>query len=246
LSAAGARAVPEPLAFPWSVAHAAWVARILVIDDEPRIVTFVARVLTSEGWAVDTAIDGHTGLRMAQTGVYDLVILDLLLPGLDGTSLLAELMDERPEQPVLVLSAVAEVEDRVRCLRLGAADYMVKPFAIPELVARANARMRFCNQCTGPNHTYRVGSMSLHGQSRTVDLGNGSIHLSEKEYLLLQHLMHRSPNVVGREELLADVWGLSFDPGSNVVEVCVGRLRQKIGNQLIETVRHVGYRVIAP
>ena len=209
------------------------------------MVTFLARVLTAEGWSVDTTTDGATGLKMARTGIFDLVLLDLLLAGFDGVSLLAELMAERPEQPVLVLSAVSEVEDRVRCLRLGAADYLVKPFAIAELVARVDARLR----TTAPSrnghngHGLRFGSIGLDGRRRTADVKGRSVHLSEKEFLLLQHLLHKSPDVCGREELLADVWGLSFDPGSNVVEVCVGRLRQKLGGSVIETVRRVGYRV---
>src|SRR5262245_52638026 len=115
--------------------HAPVVARILVVDDEPRMVAFLARVLTAEGWAGDATTDGGTGLRMARTGIYDLVLLDLILQDADGVTLLAELMADQPEQPVLVLSAVSDVEDRVRCLRLGAADYLVKPFAISELVA---------------------------------------------------------------------------------------------------------------
>jgi two-component system, OmpR family, response regulator len=219
------------------------VARILVVDDEPRIVGFVRRVLAAEGWAVDTAGDGVTGLRMARTGSYDLTVLDLLLPGLDGTSVLAQLMEERPDQRVLVLSAMAEVEDRVRCLRLGAVDYLVKPFAIAELVARVHTRLRPPVTPAPDDGVIRSAALTLDCRHRTVDKDGTTVHLSEKEFLLLRHLLERTPRASTREELLSDVWGLSFDPGSNVVEVCIGRVRQKLGADAVETVRGVGYRV---
>jgi two-component system, OmpR family, response regulator len=221
------------------------VGRILVVDDEPRIVSFVSRVLAAEGYGVDTVGDGPTALRTAMTGIYDLVVLDLLLPGLDGTAVLAELTEARPHQPVLVLSAVSGVEDRVRCLRLGASDYVVKPFAISELVARVHALLRARGR-PDADEVRSIGGIALDRRTRRADAGHGPVHLSEKEFLLLLHLMDRSPEVCLREELLADVWGLPFRPGSNVVDVCVGRLRQKLGNDAVETVRSLGYRCVGP
>jgi DNA-binding response OmpR family regulator len=220
-------------------------ARVLVVDDEPRIVSFVSRALASEGLTVDRAYDGVRALELARRGRYELVILDLLLPGLDGVSVLQGIIESRPEQRVLVLSALSDVESKVRCLELGASDYLPKPFALAELVARVRARLR---QPPAPSvpRSLIAGRLSLDLVGRTADAGTGPVRLSEREFLLLQHLMRREGEVCTREELLAEVWGLSFDPGSNVVDVYVGRLRSKLGADLIETVRNVGYRLQAP
>ena len=215
------------------------------MDDEPRIVTFIARALAAEGLSVDSAHDGRRGLELARSRPYELVVLDLLLPGMDGVSLLQGIMESRPEQRVLVLSALSDVESKVRCLELGASDYLPKPFALAEFLARVRARLR---QPAAP-HAPRVlvaGRLSLDLVRRVADAGKGSVSLSEREFLLLQHLMRKEGEVCPREELLADVWGFSFDPGSNVVDVYVGRLRSKLGAELIETVRNVGYRLEAP
>jgi len=220
-------------------------ARILMVDDEPRIVNFVSRALSSEGFGVDGAPDGVRGLELARTGKYELVVLDLLLPGLDGVSVLRGIMESRPEQRVLVLSALSDVESKVRCLELGASDYLPKPFALPELVARVRARLR--QPASGPVDRFlRCGGVTLDLLRRTADAGGGPVGLSEREFLLLQRLMQARGEVCTREQLLADVWGYSFDPGSNVVDVCVGRLRGKLGPEVIETVRNVGYRLQAP
>jgi DNA-binding response OmpR family regulator len=215
--------------------------RVLVVDDEPRIVSFVARALTAEGFRVDGAQDGLRGLDLARTGRYELVILDLLLPGLDGVTVLRRLIDERPQQRVLVLSALSDVKEKVRCLELGASDYLSKPFALAELVARVRARLRQAG--SGPEERHiTVGDVTLDRLRRVADSGEGPVDLTERESALLEYLMTRHGDVSTRAQLLADVWGFAFDPGSNVVDVCVGRLRAKLGSHIVETVRNVGYR----
>ena len=211
------------------------------MDDEPRIVSIVARALTAEGFRVDGAQDGVRGLDLARTGRYELVVLDLLLPGLDGVTVLRRLIDERPQQRVLVLSALSDVKEKVRCLELGASDYLSKPFALAELVARVRARLRQAG--AGPEERHiTVGDVTLDRMRRVADVGEGPVALTERESALLEYLMTRRGDVCTRAQLLADVWGFAFDPGSNVVDVCVGRLRAKLGSHIVETVRNVGYR----
>lgn len=216
-------------------------ARILVIDDEARIVDFVSRALEAEGYGVDRAYDGESGLELAEQGRHELILLDLLLPSLNGVSVLKGILRARPDQRVLILSAVSDVQSKVRCLELGAADYLPKPFALAELVARVRARLRQPAAVGSPGWTLRSGRVTLELLRRTADAGSGPVNLSEREFLLLQHLMRRERDVCTREELLDDVWGCSFDPGTNVVDVYVGRLRGKLGAAVIETVRNVGY-----
>lgn len=218
--------------------------RVLVVDDEPRIVSFISRALSAEGLGVDSAHDGHRALELARTRRYELVVLDLLLPGLDGVSVLRGILEARPDQRVLVLSALSDVDSKVRCLEMGAADYLPKPFALAEFLARVRARLRQ-PAADVPPRTMSVGGLSLDLLRRAADVGRGPVSLSEREFLLLQHLMRKGGDVCTREELLADVWGYSFDPSSNVVDVYVGRLRSKLGADLIETVRNVGYRIEA-
>jgi DNA-binding response OmpR family regulator len=220
------------------------VGRLLFIDDEPRIVSFVQRALSAAGYLVDSAPDGESGLRSACTGMYDLVILDLRLPSMDGYTVLDRLMDSRPTQPVLVLSAVVEVEHKVRCLRAGACDYLTKPFALPELLARVDAHVRTAGT-NGIKQRRVVGDLTLYERRRIVMRGSREVQLSNHEYHLLEYLMNRADDVCTREEMLAEVWGYWFDPGSNVVDVTMRRLRKKVGPELIETVRNVGYRFCA-
>lgn len=216
-------------------------ARVLVVEDEPRIAGFVSRALSAEGFQVDAASDGRRGLELARTGRYSLVVLDLLLPQLDGVSLLRDLMQARPDQRVLVLSALGDVENKVECLELGASDYLPKPFSLAELVARVRARLR--QPASGPGERYlRVGGVILDLVNRVADSGSGGVALPEREFLLLRHLMALGGDACARQRLLEAVWGLGFDPGSNVVDVCVGRLRARLGAEIIETVRGVGYR----
>lgn len=216
--------------------------RVLVVDDEPRIVSFISRALTSEGLGVDGAHDGRRALELARSRRYELVVLDLLLPGLDGISVLQGILDFRPEQRVLILSALSDVDSKVRCLELGASDYLPKPFALAELVARVRARLRQPEAPAAPR-LLSAGRVTLDLLRRVADAGSGPVSLSEREFLVLQYLIRKSGEVCTREELLSEVWGYSFDPGSNVVDVYVGRLRSKLGADIIETVRNVGYRL---
>ena len=226
--------------------------KILVIDDEPGIVRFVRRALENEGHTVLTANDGTTGLHVNAAHDPDLVILDLLMPGISGFGVLAALLTERPQARVLVLSAVADAQARVRCLELGAADYLMKPFAIAELLLRVRNRMRdsqyrLPTQATaGPNNRAQpavltYGAMRLDLQARRLEQGDDSIDLSQRECAVLQHLIRKRGGVCTRTELLNEVWGYAFDPGSNVVDVTIARLRSKIQALRIDTVRNVGY-----
>jgi DNA-binding response OmpR family regulator len=215
-------------------------ARILIVDDEPKFVGVVARALSADGYRVDTAIDGARALGLIHERDYELVVLDLLMPGLDGLTVLDQALSFRPSLPVLVLSGLSDVETKVRCFERGAADYMTKPFALAELRARIAARLRPIATNGG---ALRSNGFRLDPRRRAVDTGIDVVQLSEREFLLLQHLMRFEGEVCSRAELLEAVWGVSFDPGSNVVDVYVGRLRAKLGSAAIGTVRNVGYYV---
>lgn len=217
--------------------------RILVIEDEPRILAFVTRGLEAEGFTVDAAGDGHDGLRRAVLGTYDLVVLDLLLPRLDGLAVLRELQQRRPEVPVVIVSARAELETKLRGFGLGACDYVSKPFAFDELLARIRAQLRR-GRWGGDGTIVSAGGLTLDVARRQARLGDVVAELSDREFRLLHHLARHEGEVVSRERLLSDVWGYHFDPRSNVVDVCVRRLRKKLGaGAPIETVRHGGYRL---
>lgn len=221
-------------------------AWILVVDDEQRICRFVARALEGCGFQVGTAATGGEALRSIDSHRYTLIILDLLMPGMDGYEVLTRIVDADPSQRVLVLSAVGDVESRVRCLRMGAVDYLAKPFAIAELIERVRRRVDEPPATAASSPRYiAVGSIRLDLQRRQLRCGNRDIPLSQREFILLSHLMRHAGEVCTRDQLLADVWGYSFDPGSNVVDVCVGRLRAKLERELIETIRNVGYAFVA-
>jgi two-component system, OmpR family, response regulator len=200
--------------------------------------------LESDGFEVDVAATGSEALKAASTHDYRLIILDLILPDIDGYQVLARLRADDQTQRVLVLSAMGEVESRVRCLRMGAVDYLVKPFAVAELIERVKRRIG--DRPTPPRLRWLdAGGVRLDMQRRALHCGERNIPLSQREFILLGHLMRHANEVCTRGELLADVWGYSFDPGSNVVDVCVGRLRSKLEPELIETVRNVGYCFVA-
>ena len=218
--------------------------RLLVIDDEEQVRRLLRRVLESEGYAVDTAASGGEGLDLADRN-HDLVVLDLMLPDMSGADVLDGLLRGKPDRKVLVLSAVPEIGLRVQVLDRGALDFLPKPFAIAELLARVRARLR----ATGSGSRTRfvnVGALRLDTQRRVLHAGPRTVALSHREYVLLHHLMLRAGEVCSRAELLTDVWGYQFDPGSNVVDVYVRRLRTKLGaGGQIETVRNVGYCLVA-
>jgi DNA-binding response OmpR family regulator len=217
--------------------------RILVIEDEPRILAFLARGLEAEGFSVDGAGDGKAGVDRAVRGAYDLVILDLLLPKLDGFAVLRQLQNRLPELPIVIVSARSELETKLRGFDLGACDYLSKPFSFDELLARVRAQLRR-GRPGERGSVVRAGLLSLDVARRQAKLGDVVATLSDREFRLLHHLVLHEGEVVSRERLLADVWGYHFDPRSNVVEVCIRRLRQKLGSETIETVRHGGYRLL--
>ena len=224
-------------------ARAAPPARILVVDDEPRILRFVVRGLRAEGYEVDSADTGTDGLRKALQSQYGLVILDLLMPGLDGASVLHRLLAERPRQAVIVLSCLTATATKVRCLEAGAEDYLAKPFSMDELLARVRARLR---AAAGRSTSLVGGRLRLDLIRREADSGAGPVPLSEREFLLLRELMRHPGRVVSKQRLLSAVWHYHFDPGSNVVDVYVSRLRAKLGAATIATVRGEGYRIAVP
>jgi DNA-binding response OmpR family regulator len=219
-------------------------ARVLVVDDEEKLVSFVLRALAAHGVSAEGATEASGGLKLALAGSYDLIILDLLMPTSDGSWVLEQAIKHRPSQRVLVLSALSDLETKLRCFRLGATDYLTKPFALAELLARVRAQLR-SNGSDAGDSTVSAGGITLDVQHRVVDAGDGPVRVSEREFLLLRHLLVHAGEVCTRQEILSDVWGCSFDPGTNVVDVYVKRLRSKVGQYAIETVRNVGYCVSA-
>jgi DNA-binding response OmpR family regulator len=218
--------------------------RILVTEDEPRIRAFVTRALEAEGFAADGAENGEEALRFARRQHYDLVVLDLLLPRIDGLAVLRELRQANPALPVVILSARSDLPTKLRGFELGASDYVQKPFELDELLARIRAQLRRPRTDDGDERLLRAGTLVLDLARHRVRCADASVDLTHKEFRLLLYLAERPGEVVSRERLLAEVWGYQFDPGSNVVEVCIRRLRKKLGPDApIETVRMVGYRL---
>jgi len=219
--------------------------RILVVEDEGRIRSFLARALVAEGFGVDVAVDGEQGTDLALAGSYDLVILDLLLPGRSGLEMLRELQRHQPDMPVLVLSARGDLQTKLRSFELGAVDYVPKPFSLDELLARVRVQLRR-GRFVQDGAELRLGKLVLDLAGRQARVGDTVADLSDREFRLLQFLMLHGGQVVSRQRLLAEVWGYDFDPRSNVVEVCVRRLRRRLGPEApIETVRNAGYRAAA-
>lgn len=225
-------------------------SRILVIDDEPDLVRFIRRALETDGHQVQVALDGADGLRMAMTEPPELIVLDLLMPGVDGHAILSAMTKSHPEVPILVLSAVADLKARVEVLDAGAVDFVAKPFAVRELLARVRTRLRHPGEPPlngSASDRMQVGSVTLDVTARTMNVGERTVPLSQREFQLLRHLMTRVDRVCTRQELLSEVWGYAFDPSTNVVDVCVARLRHKLGGEptetMIRTVRNVGYQL---
>jgi two-component system, OmpR family, response regulator len=218
---------------------------ILVVEDEAGIADFLSRGLEAEGYRVTVASDGPEGERLALAKETDLVVLDRMLPGRDGTEVLAAIRRSRPRLPVIMLTAKADVADRVEGLDLGATDYMTKPFAFDELLARVRARLR--DAAEGEETVLRAGGIELDLVSRRARREGVSARLAEREAELLAFLMRHAGRVCAHEEILSAVWGYDHDPGTNVVQVYVGYLRRKLdapGSPVpIETVRAVGYRL---
>ena len=218
--------------------------RVLIVEDDRAIAEFVARGLREAGFAVDQAADGVTGLELALSEPYDVAIVDLMLPQRDGLSLIDELRRRGRTTPVLILSARRSVDDRVRGLQSGGDDYLTKPFAFAELLARVQALVRRATRSPEPT-TLTIGDLTLDLLSRKVTRGGAPIELRPREFALLEYLMRNPSKVVSKTMILSHVWDYSFDPGTNVVDVLVFRLREKIDRgfdtKLLHTVRGVGY-----
>jgi len=221
--------------------------RILVADDEPGIRAFIGRALTAAGYLTDFAATGSAALRQALSGQYDLIILDLVMPEMTGQVVLERLLAARPDQAVLVLSCLGDVASKVECLEHGAQDYLTKPFSLAELLARVRVRLRGGTAEGGHDRAVeivRAGSLTLDVGRLVADIGTGAVPLTRLEFLLLRELAEHVGQSVPKGQLLASVWGYDFDPGSNVVDVCVRRLRSKLGFGLIKTVRGEGYQLV--
>lgn len=218
--------------------------RLLIAEDEERIASFLERGLGSSGFTTTTVADGDAAYAAARSGSFDLMILDLGLPKRDGLSVLEALRDARSNLPVIVLTARDSTADTVAGLETGADDYMPKPFAFDELVARIRLRLR--DEGTAEQTVVTVGGFSLDLRTRRATVDDRTVDLTAREFALAETLATHPDQVLSRQQLLSRVWGFDFDPGSNIVDVYVRYLRRKLGDELIETVRGVGYRFVDP
>lgn len=215
--------------------------RLLVVEDDLKLSRFLIRVFVEEGWAADACFRGSEAIAQASSGLYDLLLLDWMLPDIDGVSICRELRKKALRTPILMLTARGDLGERVIGLEAGADDYLIKPFEIDELLARIRALVRRASGFPA----LRIGALEIDPMGRLVRLEQKPIQLTSREYALLLHLVQHKEKVVTRTHLLVHIWGLSFDPGSNLVDVHISRLRQKLGDHsaMIETVRGVGYRL---
>jgi two-component system copper resistance phosphate regulon response regulator CusR len=217
--------------------------KVLVVEDDLTVGRFVKRGLEEQRMNVDLVDDGPQGLERASRGEYDVIVLDLRLPGMNGVEVLRTLRDRGIDTPVLVLTAQDAVDSKVQALRTGADDYVTKPFSFEELLARVEALGRRPREIVSP--TFRIGDLSVDTASREVKRGEDVVDLTPKEYAVLEYLVRNEGRVLSRTLITEYAWGYNFDPGTNVVDVVINRLRKKIGqrdaNPLIHTVRGVGY-----
>jgi two-component system, OmpR family, copper resistance phosphate regulon response regulator CusR len=217
--------------------------RILVVEDEKKTAAFLAKGLREAGYAVDVARDGETGLEQARASRFDLLIIDIMLPHKDGREVVAELRRDRVRTPILFLTARDSVRDRVKGLELGADDYLVKPFAFSELLARVRSVLRRAPQ--RPTDQLRIGDLEMDMRRHKATRSGVSLNLTPKEFLLLAHLVRSAGQVVSRSEIAEHVWDIGFKTDTNVVDVVVRRLRAKVDDpfktKLIHTIRGVGY-----
>jgi DNA-binding response OmpR family regulator len=215
--------------------------RILIAEDEPRLASFLEKGLRSNGFVTTVAADGAKASLMARDQEFDLLVLDLGLPGKDGTEVLRELRSSGQRMPVIILTARDEVGDKVAGLEGGADDYVTKPFRFEELLARVRARLR--DERTVERTVLRAGEIVLDLRTRRASTGGRTVDLTAREFTMLEVLIRHAGQVLSREQLLSHVWGYDYDPGSNVVDVYIGYLRKKLGQDSIETVRGMGYRL---
>ncbi len=217
--------------------------RILIAEDEERVAAFVEKGLRANGYTTTTVGDGPSAVSLARDDDFDLLILDLGLPGLDGLSVLRSLRGQGHRLPVLILSARDDVADKVAGLELGADDYVTKPFRFEELLARVRVRLR--DEGTQEQTVLRVGGLSLDLRTRRATVDSRQVELSAREFAMLEVFLRHHDQVLSREQLLSHVWGYQHDPESNVVDVYVGYLRRKVGRDRIATVRGMGYALHA-
>jgi two-component system, OmpR family, copper resistance phosphate regulon response regulator CusR len=217
--------------------------RILIAEDEPRLASFLEKGLRANGFVTTVVGDGVTASTMARDEEFDLLVLDLGLPGRDGTVVLRELRAAGQRMPVVILTARDDVSDTVAGLEGGADDYVTKPFRFEELLARVRARLR--DERSVEPTVLRAGAMTLDLRTRRASTDGQTIDLTAREFTMLEVLIRHAGQVLSREQLLSHVWGYDYDPGSNVVDVYVGYLRKKLGPDSIETVRGMGYRLAA-
>src|SRR4249919_931611 len=219
----------------------------LVVEDERPIAEFVQRGLEADGYSVACAYDGDQGLALARTKDFGLVLLDVLLPKLSGLEVLKAIREGDETLPVIMLTALAETDDVVAGLNLGASDYLTKPFAFAELLARIRAHLRQPGQVNATS--LEVGGISLNFRTRAVDRDGHAVKLTAREFELLAYLMRHPDQVLSRAQILNAVWGYDYDPGTNVIDVYIGYLRRKLeaaeGITPIETVRSAGYRLVS-
>jgi DNA-binding response OmpR family regulator len=217
--------------------------RLLVVEDEMRVASFLKRGLEAENYAVDIAVDGEEGLHLATTQDYDLVLLDILLPKLDGFQVLSKLRDRNIRAPVIMLTARGALGDRVQGLDLGADDYLVKPFAFEELLARVRALLR--RRATGGSPILRVGPIVMDPIAHQVTVDGHEVEFTPKEYALLEYLMHNEGTVLTRAMIAQHVWDINFETYTNLIDVFINHLRKKLQgfrcDTMIQTVRGVGY-----
>jgi DNA-binding response OmpR family regulator len=219
------------------------VNRILIAEDEPRLSSFLEKGLAAAGFATTVVDDGGAASLMARDEDFDLLILDVGLPSKDGFTVLREVRAASQRLPVIILTARDELEDKVSGLEGGADDYLTKPFRFEELLARVRARLRAEGDGDSGSPVIRAGRIALDPRTRRVVVDGRELALSAREYSMLEVLMRHPDQVMSREQLLSQVWGYDFEPGSNVVDVYVGYLRRKLGPDSIETVRGAGYRL---
>ena len=220
--------------------------RILIVEDNPRILSFLAKGLREEGYVVETAADGDSAFDKARTQGFDAAVVDVMIPGRSGFDLVRDLRAADVALPVLMLTARERTEDKVEGLDSGADDYLTKPFDFSELTARLRALLR--RRVAGAPAVLRVGDLEMDPATREVRRGSTTVELTPREFSLLEYLLRNADRPLSRATLMEHVWGIRFDPGTNIVDVCVNALRNKLGRdpELIHTVRGVGYAIRSP
>lgn len=221
-------------------------SRILIVEDESRIVSFLEKGLQANGFTTTHAPDAESATNLALSGEFELIILDLGLPDKDGMTLLGDLRGQGFTQPIIVLTARDDIQDKVKGFESGADDYVTKPFRFEELLARIRARLRNAQHSSGLSESIlTIGPIVLDRQTRQVQVSGRPVDLSAREFILTETFMRHAGQVLSREQLLDLVWGYDYNPGSNIVDVYVGYLRKKLYSDCIETVRGMGYRMQA-